>query len=163
MNIIIRPIEEKDFGACLDIYNYYIKETAITFEEKILSHQEFSKRIHGILKKYPFLVAEAGGSVLGYAYLDAYNPRSAYRYTADLSIYLDKSSLSGGIGKALYAELERHAVSRGITNIISLITEGNIRSVRFHEKCGFELKGTLDNVGLKFGKRLGVMLYQKSL
>ena len=89
MSLQIRPIRDsaEDLARCLEIYNYYIENTVITFEETPLSAEAWTDRIRRIRDAYPFLVAEEDGVIVGYAYLDSYNSRSAYRYTADLSIY----------------------------------------------------------------------------
>lgn len=159
----IRPIEEKDIEKCLEIYNYYIENTTITFEEAVLVSAEFSDRVKRIKASYPFLVAEEGKTVVGYAYFDVFNSRSAYRHTADLSIYLDRNCRSKGIGTALYGELEKLAPKYEIKNVISIITSENEKSVVFHEKNGFSFKGELNGVGEKFGRVLSVAFYQKTL
>lgn len=159
----IRPVEEKDIERCLEIYNYYIENTTITFEETPLTLSAFSDRIKGITKNYPFLVAEEDKTVVGYAYFDVFNARSAYRHTADLSVYLDKNCLSKGVGSLLYKALENEAVKYGINNIVSLITSENKKSVAFHKRNGFFFKGELTDVGVKFGRALSVLFYQKSI
>ena len=108
-------------------------------------------------------MAEEDGVIVGYAYLDSYNSRSAYRYTADLSIYLDPAVRTRGIGSRLLQTIEQEAVQRGFKSLISIITEGNLPSLRFHEKNGFLFRGRLERVGLKFGRWLDVAFYQKSL
>lgn len=159
----IRPVEEKDIERCLEIYNYYIENTTITFEETPLTLSGFSDRIKGITKNYPFLVAEDEKTVVGYAYFDVFNARSAYRHTADLSVYLDKNCLSKGMGSLLYKTLEKEAAKYEINNIVSLITSENEKSVAFHKKNGFSFKGELTDVGVKFGRVLSVLFYQKSI
>lgn len=159
----IRKPKKEDIARCLEIYNYYIEETTVSFEEEPLSLEAFTARVERICAEFPFIVAEDCGDVVGYAYLDRFHERSAYRYTADLSIYLDKNLLSRGTGGLLLAEIEQLGKKRGITNIISLITGENARSVSFHEKHGFKLAGKLEKVGVKFGKVLDVFYYQKSL
>ncbi len=159
----IRPVEEKDIERCLEIYNYYIENTTITFEETPLTLQEFSDRIKRITKSYSFLVAEDEKTVVGYAYFDVFNARSAYRHTADLSVYLDKNCLSKGMGSLLYKALENEAPKYRINNVVSLITSENEKSVAFHKKNGFSFKGELTDVGVKFGRVLSVLFYQKSV
>ena len=111
MALIIRPLsfENEDVRNCLEIYNHYIKNTTVTFEETELEEEQFRKRLREITGQYPFLVAEDAGTILGYAYLDAYNPRSAYRYTDDLSIYLAPCATGNGLGKALLLAIENAA------------------------------------------------------
>ncbi len=159
----IENICDGDVAACLSIYGYYITDTCVTCEEAIPSIEEFTERVKRITAKYPFLVAKENGKVIGYAYLDAFNPRSAYRITADLSIYLDKDCARHGTGTALYREIENLARAQGVENIISIITATNENSIRFHEKNGFSCVGTLENVAIKFGQPLSVKYYQKRI
>ena len=165
MSLQIRPIRDSadDLARCLEIYNYYIENTVITFEETPLSAEAWADRVRRIRDAYPFLVAEEDGVIVGYAYLDSYNSRSAYRYTADCSIYLDPAVRTHGIGTRLLQAIEQEAVQRGFKNLVSIITEGNLPSLRFHEKNGFLFRGRLERVGLKFGRWLDVAFYQKSL
>ena len=156
MSAVIRKAELKDCGACVGIYNYYIENTTVTFEETPLTTEEFEARFLRITEKYPFFVAEEDGKAVGYAYLDTFNPRSAYRKTTDLSIYLDKGSTGKGIGKLLISEIEARGKAMGIKNIIAIITEQNCASVAFHQKHGYTVCGDFPCVGYKFGQWLGV-------
>ena len=160
----IRAIENKDIKSCLDIYNYYIENTTITFEEEKLNLFEFSKRCEKIKEKYPYIVCENdNGEVLGYAYLSAYSDRSAFRITADLSIYLSKDHMHKHIGSLLLKKIEKLGKKQNILNIISIVTEENINSNKFHESHGFVLEGTMHDVGFKFGRILGVNIFRKAL
>lgn len=161
--MIIREIKKEDVSRCAEIYNYYIINSTATFEEQPLTAEQFAARAERIKANYPYLVAEEDGKVIGYAYLDIYNERSAYRFTADFSIYLDNSCVSHGVGGKLLAEIERAAAERGIVNILSLITEENSASIAFHRKHGFEFTGKLEKVGFKMGKWLDVLFYQKKI
>ena len=163
MSTTIRKAELKDCGACVGIYNYYIENTTVTFEETPLTVEEFEARFLRITEKYPFFVAEEDGKTVGYAYLDTFNPRSAYRKTTDLSIYIDKNVVSKGLGSLLLNKIEKEAEAHGFENIISLVTEENTASVIFHEKHGFKHAGRLEKVGVKFGKELDVLFLQKRL
>ncbi len=159
----ISPITQADIPACLAIYNTYIRNTTITFEEAPLTVADFTARVEEILPKYPYLVGKEGEDVLGYAYLAPFNPRSAYRYTADLSIYLNAEQTARGVGSVLYQEIEREAILRGYRMIVSLVTSENTRSARFHEKHGFTLAGELPEVGFKMERWLGVRFYYKRI
>lgn len=161
--LCIRPLEPQDIPACLEIYNEYIKNTTITFEETLLSPDAFAARVQRIRSSYPYLVAEEDGTVIGYAYLDAYNERSAYRYTADLSIYLAHDCLSRGVGTKLLAAVEEAGRQMGLHSLVAIITEENERSLRFHAKNGYREVGRLYKSGLKFGRWLDVAFYQKML
>lgn len=159
--MIIRKLEKTDIIKCLEIYKYYIENTVVTFEEQTPTLCEFEQRLTEIANTYPFFVAESNDGILGYAYIDIFNKRSSYRYTADLSIYVDKKFCNNGIGSKLYFELEKAAKEIGIKNIVSLITSQNDSSIRFHEKIGFNFVGELKNVGYKFNEYLSVKYYQK--
>ncbi len=160
----IRNLEEKDINKCLEIYNYYIENTCFTLEEQKLDINSFKDRCLNILKKYPFIVLENDeGSIVGYAYLNTFNSRSAYRITADLSIYVSKDHLHEHVGAILLKEIEKLAQERGILNIISIVTSENENSSSFHLKNGFVLEGTIHDVAIKFGKTISVNYFRKSL
>lgn len=161
--LIIRPIDAPDIPACLAIYNEYIRNSTITFEETPLTESLFQARVSRITTVYPYLVAVDRDRVVGYAYLDQYNERSAYRFTADLSIYLDSRFAGRGIGSRLLEAIEAEAHALGLRNIISIITEGNQASRDFHEKHGYRFCGRLERVGYKLGRWLGVDFYQHAL
>lgn len=154
--------EKRDLVQCLNIYNYYIENSCWTFEEAPLTESLFETRAANITEQYPFFVVRESGRVLGYGYLDKFSDRSAYRYTADLSLYVDRAHVGEGIGRMLFCELEREAARSGIRNIISIVTSSNAASIRFHEKNGFRLMGELEHVGCKFGRWHSVRYYQKS-
>ena len=161
--IQIRSICDADIDTCLQIYNYYIENTTVTFEETPLGADAFRERVHAISAHFPYLVALEDGVVIGYAYLDVFNSRSAYRYTADLSVYLAPSSCAHGTGTKLVDAVLGAGKAQGIRSVISIVTGENRVSARFHEKNGFSLVGTLHHVGYKHNKWLDVMYYQKTL
>lgn len=160
---MIREVETKDYNKILDIYNYYIKNTTITFEEKILSYEDMSKRIDEIKECFPYIVYEENNEVLGYAYLNYFSKRSAYRYSSDLSIYLKAGEGSKGIGTKLYKEIEKIAHNRGFKKIISCISKDNIKSINFHKKMGFNTIGEIKNAGFKFGSWLTIVWMDKNI
>ena len=154
----VRPIEEKDIRSCLDIYNYYIENTRFTFEIEPLTEAQFYDRVKRFSSRYPYIVCEKEGKVIGYAYLDPFGERYGYRYTADLAIYVDKDCRGSGAGKALVDEIVRLALEQtDIRDIIAVVTDENEASLRFHERNGFIEEGHLYKVGDKFGKRIGVV------
>lgn len=157
------PTREEDISACLAIYNTYIQNTTITFEEEPLSMPVFTARVHRITEQYPFFLAKSGEKVLGYAYLDRYHERSAYRCTADLSVYLAQDARGHGAGTRLYEAIEKAGRAMGLHSIVSIVTGENTGSMRFHEKMGFCRVGKIAEAGLKFGRRLDVFFYQKLL
>lgn len=160
--MIVRKIVEKDISQCLETYNYYIENTCFTLEEEKLDLESFTKRCNDILKRYPFIVLENDeGKIIGYAYLDTFNSRSAYRKTADLSIYVSKDHLHEHAGKILLNEILKLAKENDIANIISIITSENENSVNFHLKNGFVLEGTIHDVAIKFNKVISVYYFRK--
>ncbi len=160
----IRNIEEKGIKECLEIYNYYIENTCYTLEEDKLSLDDFSNRVHAIIQKYPFIVMENDNEdIVGYAYLNVFNSRSAYKKTADLSIYVSKDHLHEHIGIQLLEEIQKLAANIGITNIISIVTSENKNSFDFHIRNGFLLEGTIHDVAIKFGKTISVFYFRKPL
>lgn len=160
---IRKTLTGKDAAQCLNIYNYYIENSTATFEETPLSETEFLQRVQKISSSYPYLVAEENGIIVGYAYISEYNSRSAYRFTADLSIYILKDYRGREAGSLLLSEIEKTAGEMGIKTLISIITEENNQSLEFSKKHGFECCGKLKNVGYKFNRWLGVYFYSKSI
>lgn len=161
--IEIKKIGEQDLCECLNLYNYYVENSFFTFEEQTLSFEAFSKRIYSICEKYFCLVASQDNKVLGYAYLNEFSPRSAYRFSADLSIYVQKDCVRSGIGSKLLDAVLVEAKKFGIKNIISVVSDLNENSLRFHQKNGFIQMGSLPNIGFKFNRWLGIKYLMKTL
>ena len=160
---MIRELNEEDIEACLRIYNHYIENTCFTLEEEPLSLNAFTARVKRIKSKYPFLVKEEAGGILGYCYLDLFHERSAYRRTVDLSIYVSKDHLHEGIGQELLASIETKAKERGYKNLISIVTSENPVSLSFHLRNGFLLEGTLHEVAYKMGKSIDTHYLRKQI
>lgn len=160
---MIRAVEPKDYLECLEIYNYYILNTSISFEIKKLTLEEYTNKINKIIEKYPFLVYEENNEILGFAYLDEFNFREAYKTTADLTIYLKPNKTKKGIGTMLYQKLEKLAIDNNIYLIISLITASNTISQSFHKKNGFSFIATIDNIAYKNNKWESLSYYQKRI
>jgi phosphinothricin acetyltransferase len=153
---MIRPVEQRDVGALAALYNYYIENTTFTLELEPLTEQVFGERVRSISARYPYLVYEENGEILGYAYLSEFNPRGGYRFTVDLSLYVAPKARGRGIGRQLYGEIEKLARTSGYCNIISLITSENEASLAFHETLGFERVAKLDGIANKFDRWLGL-------
>jgi phosphinothricin acetyltransferase len=146
---MIRPVNENDSAAILDIYNYYIENTVITFEEKALSLPEMKERIKKISGKYPYIVREDDGEVTGYAYANTWRERAAYRYSAEISIYLKNGCQGKGRGMELLEKLLEEIRKTSLHVLVSGIALPNERSVRLFEKFGFRKIGHHHEIGFK--------------
>ena len=158
----IRLAKISDASSLLKIYSQYI-ETAITFEYILPTVSEFEKRIENIIEKYPYLVCEEKGEILGYAYAHRYIERAAYQWNVELSIYLDKSSVSKGFGKKLCLTLIEILKFQGIKMVYSLITSPNIKSEKLHISLGFEKIGEYHKTGYKCGNWHNVSIFEKEI
>ena len=160
---MIREVKLSDAKAIVDIYNYYILNTNITFEEKQLTVDDMEERIIEKTAKHPWIVYERDGQVIGYAYLSGWHSRSAYRYSNEVSIYLDRNEKGHGIGKELFANLLEISKDYGVHTIVSGITIPNAESISLHEKFGFKKIAEFKEIGFKNNKWLNVGYWQKIL
>lgn len=160
---MIREVKLSDAKAIVDIYNYYILNTNITFEEKQLTVDDMEERIIEKTAKHPWIVYERNGQVIGYAYLSGWHSRSAYRYSNEASIYLDRNEKGHGIGKELFAQLLEVSKDYGVHTIVSGITIPNAESISLHEKFGFKKIAEFKEIGFKNNKWLNVGYWQKIL
>lgn len=120
-------------------------------------------RISDISMSYPYIVAEADGKIVGYAYVHEWSTRPAYAATVESSIYLSPEVTGHGIGAALLDELETRCREQGVEVVLALITASNVASCRFHERAGYEKVGHLYGVGHKFNRTLDVAIYEHKL
>ncbi len=161
--MMIRDIEKRDYQRCMEIYNWYIQNTPYTLENEAHTVESFSERVERIKTRYPYIVCEDEGRVMGYAYLDPFGTRWGYRYTADLAIYVDKNFTGRGMGSILMEELLSRAEKSEIRDVIAVVTEENPGSIAFHEKMGFTIEGRFKGIADKFGRRFGVVYMQKNI
>lgn len=159
--MIIRDCEEMDVDYVTSIYNHYIKHTTITFEEVEVNPTEMAVRIENIQSLFPFLVCEDAGSIVGYAYASKWKDRSAYRYTAEVTIYLHPDHLGRKLGTQLYAELFNRMQQKNFHVLLACIATPNPASVGLHEKFGFKQTAQFNEVGFKFNRWLGVGYWKK--
>ncbi len=153
----IRTAIIEDAPDLLDIYSYYVENTAVTYEYEIPSLTEFQNRILKILEHFPYLVAEVDGERVGYAYAGRYHERAAYGWNVETTIYLKKDCCRQGVGRQLYTLLEKILKEQGIVKTIAIIVMPkdeytNHNSMQFHEKMGFKLAGKMDDSGYKFNR-----------
>lgn len=162
----IRDATVADLPDVREIYNHYVANTVVTFDEDPWTMAELRRKYAQIIKlKLPFLVAVSpGGSLLGYAYVFPWKSKAAYRYTVENSIYLGPAATGKGLGKALMAELITRSKQAGLKEIVAVIADkGAEASVRLHERFGFTEIGHMGRVGFKFDRWLGTVLMQRSL
>jgi phosphinothricin acetyltransferase len=162
----LRDATERDVPDMLAIYNHYVANSTVTFDEDPLTLKELRAKFrHTRQQGYPWLVAESpGGQVLGYAYVSAWKPKAAYRFTVEDSIYLGPASTGKGLGTALLGELLTRSKAAGIKEVVAVIADrGAEASIAIHEHFGFKEIGRMGKVGFKFGRWLGTVLMQKSL
>lgn len=166
--ITVRSAALGDAERILEIYDYYIKNTAITFEYTAPSLEEFRGRMEKTMQKYPYLVAEKDGVIAGYAYAGAFVGRAAYDWSCETSIYLDKNARKCGIGKTLYTALEKELKEMGILNMYACIgypaEEDEYltkNSADFHSHIGFTQVGEFHKCGYKFGHWYNMIWMEK--
>lgn len=155
----IRLATEGDSASILKIYAPYITDTVVTFEYQVPTEGEFKERIANIQKKYPWLVCEIDGSVVGYAYASRFREREAYKWSVGFSVYVDPGYHRKNIGKALYFALFQTLKLQGFYNAYAGVTIPNIKSEGLHESVGFKEIGIYQNVGYKFGSWHDVKWY----
>jgi L-amino acid N-acyltransferase YncA len=163
MEYTIREARVEDGGAAARIYAPYVVETAITFEEQPPDAPEMSRRIGDTLAGHPFLVAESAGAVIGYAYATSHRARASYRWSADVSVYLDGNHHHCGVGSAMYGVLLPLLAAQGFVMAHAGVTLPNPASVGLHEAVGFKPVGIFRNVGYKLGEWRDVGWWAKQL
>ena len=157
--ITIRDAEVEDAQRLLEIYAYYVKNTAITFEYEVPARSEFQERIRNTMRRYPYLVAERNGVIQGYAYAGPFVGRAAYDWSCEMTVYLDRAAQKCGLGRILYEALEDRLREMGVLNLYACIgypereDEYLTRhSADFHAHLGFTAVGQFHNCGYKFGR-----------
>ena len=156
---MIRDARPEDAPAIAAIYAWYVQETAISFELLPPSAETMQQRIESITQRYPWILYEDEGRILGYAYAGEYKSREAYRYTAELAVYLDRAVRGKGLGTLLTTALLDRLRGMNYFTALACITCGNDRSIGMVEKLGFERVGITKNVGRKFGQWLSIVDY----
>jgi phosphinothricin acetyltransferase len=147
----IRIATPEDAAAIAAIYAPYVLETTISFETEAPDAAEIAQRMTKAAGRYPWLVHAAADEVLGYAYASAHRDRSAYRWSVDVSVYLDPRAHRRGIGRGLYQRLLRILELQGFHGAYAGIALPNAASIGLHEACGFTPVGVYREVGYKFG------------
>ena len=151
MSIIIRLARDDDAPAIAAIYAPYVSDTPISFELAPPTEDEMARRLAKTLARFPWLVAEAEGAVIGYAYASQHRERAAYQWAADVSVYVRKGQWGRGIGRALYTALFAILRAQGYINVYAGIALPNTASVALHEAMGMTPVGVYRHVGYKAG------------
>ncbi|MCU1405232.1 MAG: N-acetyltransferase family protein [Glaciihabitans sp.] len=162
----IRAAEPEDLPHIREIYNHYVLNSTVTFDEKPVTLAELRRKFAKAVKlKMPYIVAVSpGGQILGYAYVYPWKEKAAYRFTVENSIYLGPASTGKGLGKVLMQELIDRSKAAGLKEIIAVIADkGADASIQMHKNFGFKEIGHMGRVGFKFGRWLGTVMMQKSL
>ena len=147
---MIRNASENDVRQICDIYNYYVSDTIVTFEESKVSESEMKSRVKLTLEKLPWIVYEIEGIIVGYAYASEWKSRCAYKHSLETTVYLRKGESGNGIGSKLYAELINRLKGKNFHALIGGISLPNDASIALHEKFGFKKIGQFKEVGHKF-------------
>ncbi len=160
---MLRQCTPSDAAQICDIYNHYVRETVITFEESPVVETEMAKRITDITSRLPWLVWETDGVIVGYAYASPWKVRAAYRHAVESSIYLSPQATGRGLGSRLYTALIADLRQRGLHCVIGGAALPNPASVSLHEKLGFEKVAQFRQVGFKFGQWVDVAYWELML
>jgi phosphinothricin acetyltransferase len=152
----IRPCLISDAARIAEIYNHYVRETVITFEEEPVSEREMAERIRDVTARWMWLVAEDKGFITGYAYASAWKTRASYRFSVESTVYVAPDHVGRGIGTQLYQALIPALRARNIHYVTGGIALPNPESVALHERLGFRKNGHFSEVGFKLGRWVDV-------
>ena len=161
---MIRAATAADAAAIATIYNHYVRETVVTFEEEPVSAADMATRIAEVAAaSLPWLVIEHAGTPVGFARATKWRPRSAYRYSVETTIYLAPQHVGAGLGGSLYRELLAQLKRQGLHLAIGGVALPNVASVALHEKLGYRKVAHFSEVGFKFGRWIDVAYWQLAL
>ena len=164
--LVIREVQEQDLQQIVEIYNYYVQNSVVTFDLEKLTLADWKEKFEWLKSlELPFIVAVSpGGQTLGFAYVAPWRQKAAYRRTVEDSIYLRPAATGKRIGSKLMTALLEQSKAAGVKEIVAVISDkGAESSIAMHESFGFKNQGHLAKVGFKFGRWLGTVLLQKSL
>jgi len=157
---MIRIANFSDATQICEIYNHYVLNTNVTFEEQAVTEEEMVSRIQETLPSLPWLVVEDHAQVLGFCYASKWKGRCAYRYSAEVTVYLRPDATGKGLGTQLYLELFKELKDRSLHTVMGGIALPNDASVALHEKLGFAKVAQFRQVGHKFGSWIDVGYWQ---
>ena len=161
----VRNATADDLGVMHEIYAHHVLHDTASFELTPPEPEEFARRFQAVQESgLPWVVAEVGGVVKGYAYAALYRPRPAYRFTVEDSVYVEPSAQGQGLGRDLLSAVIEASATAGKRQMVAVIAEGASRgSLSLHRKLGFRQVGTFSGVGFKFGRWLDTILMQRPL
>ena len=159
----IRAAVQADAASLLAIYGPFVENSAVSFETKVPSVEEFAARIDKALKGWQWLVAEQDGQCIGYAYGSSHRERPAYRWSVEVSVYVRPDAHRRGVGRALYRRLFDDLTRKGFCNAFAGVALPNDGSIALHRSVGFEPIGVFKSVGHKFGQWQDVAWFQRVL
>lgn len=169
-NLTVRVATLQDAEALLNIYAPYVEKTTITFEYDVPSVEEFRNRMKNTLEKFPYLVAELDGEIVGYACANPFKQKAAYGWAVETTIYTKEDCKRKGIGRILYTELERILKLQNILNLNACIgypieEDEHLTkdSVKFHEKMGYRMVGEFQKCGYKFNRWYNMVWMEKHI
>ena len=161
VEILVRDATEKDLSQVLTIYNHYVRTSTATFDYDEWTLEEMKKKLNSIREiGDSFLVAVQKDQIMGYGYLSIYRTKIGYRFTREVTIYLDPNQKSQGIAKVIWNSLYKRAHEKGYRQIVIMATSENDHSVHFFKKLGAKSYGITSGVGIKFNRWLGVNVMQ---
>ena len=168
--MVIRVANIGDAEAIRRIYQPYVEETAVSFEYKTPTVEEFKDRIKNTMENYPYLVAEIDDKIVGYVYAGSFHTRAAYKHSAELSIYIDRDYRKQGLGKEMYQRIIGILAMQNVYQVHACIASPDQYdehltrdSELFHEKIGFKVVGRHEKCGYKFGKWYSIIWMDKNL
>lgn len=159
----IRMAVPEDAQEILDIYTPYVTDTAISFEYEVPEPGEFRKRMLDIMKKFPYIVAEEKGHIIGYCYASPFKGRAAYDWSVETTIYLSREYKGRGVGRKLYGKLEELLMAQHILNLNACITYPHPESIAFHERLGYKRVAHFHKCGYKAGVWYDMIWMEKML
>lgn len=159
----IRSATEADAPAVLEIYRPFVENTAVSFEMVAPTVDELAARVRKAQTNWEWLVAERDGQILGYAYGSMHRERPGYRWSVEVSAYVDPRHHRQGVGRALYLRLFEILTDKGFCNAYAGITQPNEASVALHRSLGFEPVGIFKSIGRKYGKWQDVAWFHRVL
>jgi L-amino acid N-acyltransferase YncA len=163
MEISYCDLKESDLKSVLDLYNYYVLNTTVTFQIKPATTNDLRSSLFIDHPRYKSIIIKCDNDICGYCFFTQYRKKEAYDNTAEIGIYLKSAYKGRGIGRQTITFIEQKARDSGIKVLLAFISGNNEESIGFFEKLGYEKCAHFRNVGEKFGNRLDVVAYEKEL